>query len=100
MTRRAVVAAMAFVVASGSAYADTVVLRNGRRIEGKVVQDNEREVTIETHSGVIMKFERKSVSSVEKDAKQPGTVKQGVSEDLGVPDGASDDEVERLRALV
>lgn len=98
MIRRAIVVAL--VLASGTASADTVVLRNGRRVEGRIVQDNEREVTIETQGGVLMRFERKAVSSVEKDAKGPGTIKEAASEDLGVPDGASDDEVSRLRALV
>jgi hypothetical protein len=85
---------------AGTSAADTVVLRNGRRIEGRVVLDNEREVTIETQTGVMMRFERKAVASVEKEAKQPAAVKETASEDLGAPEGASDDEIARLRALV
>jgi hypothetical protein len=94
------IVATALVLAWGTAFADTVVLKNGRRIEGRLINDNEREVTIETRGGVLMRFERNKVASVEKDAQGPGNVKQGVSEDLGVPDGASDEDVEKLRALV
>ncbi len=100
MIRRAIVVALV-LAACGTAHADTVVLKNGRRIEGRLVQDNEREVTIETQPGMIMRFERKTVASVERTAKPPtDNVKPVVPEDIGVPDGASDDEIARLKSLV
>ncbi|MEZ0227540.1 MAG: hypothetical protein ACAI25_02875 [Planctomycetota bacterium] len=100
MIRRAMVVALV-LGACGTAVADTVVLKNGRRIEGRLVQDNEREVTIETQPGMIMRFERKTVASVERDVKQtPDGVKAPVPEDIGVPEFASEDEIARLKSLV
>jgi hypothetical protein len=98
MTGRVVLAAL--VLLGGTALADTVVLKNGRRIEGRIVEDTEREVTID-RGGVLMRFDRKQVASVEKD-EQPGVAppRPSVPDDLGVPDGATDDEIQRLQQLV
>ncbi|HZU96204.1 MAG TPA: hypothetical protein VFF73_05805 [Planctomycetota bacterium] len=89
---------------SGSALADAVVLRNGRRIEGRIISDNDKEVTIETGSGALMRFERRLVASLERDEKVPKPDTKPTAtplpDDLGAPEGATDDEVERLKALV
>ena len=93
MIRRTLVVALVVQI-SGTALADTVVLKNGRRIEGKVVNESDKEVAVETRGGLVVRFERKTVASIEKDEKPPNPVKEPIPEDLGVPDGASDDEVE------
>ena len=90
---------VSLVLLGGTALADTVVLKNGRRIEGRVVEDNERQVTID-RGGVLMVFDRKQVASVEKDEQGGAPPRPSVPEDLGVPDGASDDEIQRLQQLV
>src|SRR4029077_18153441 len=66
--------------------------------EGHVINENEREVTLQTKEGLYCRFERKTVASVEKDARPNAVIRPGAAEDFDVPDGASEDEVERLRA--
>lgn len=91
---------LALAAFPAAAWADTVILKNGRHIEGRVVEDNEREVTVEIHGGSLLRFDRKAVASVEKEGEAPADVKATPPEDIGVPDGATDDEVTRLETLV
>lgn len=104
--------AVALVLIAGAivpARADTVILKNGRRIEGRVVQEDDREVAIETR-GSIMRFERRLVARIEiTTPKTPGTKPEtppppppadGGAAVVEVPAGATDDEAERVQRLV
>jgi hypothetical protein len=103
MVRR-LIAVVIVLIFSRSALADAVVLKNGRRIEGRIISDNDKEVTVETASGALMRFERRLVASLEREEKgpKPDTKPNTTAppDDLGAPEGATDDEVERLKALV
>jgi hypothetical protein len=100
----AALVALALNALPGTALADTIVLKNGRRIEGHVMIANDREVTVRTPGGIIMRFERRQVSSIEKEDDLPPSgvesPKPPADDGIIAPDGASDGEVERLRALI
>lgn len=96
--------ALTLFFAASSARADAVLLKNGRRFEGRVLRETDREVTIETHSGVLMSFERNKVDKVIREGQtapaaspSPGAEKK--PDDPTVPEGLNDDEAERLRKL-
>jgi hypothetical protein len=65
MPRRLVLLFAAFLLLAASLCADVVVLKDGRRIEGRVIEDNAQKVRIETPLGVL-EFARSEVASVEK----------------------------------
>jgi hypothetical protein len=92
---------LSLVLASTSpALADSIVLKNGRRFDGRIVRVNDQEVTIETR-GVMLTFKRDEVASVERDNEpsKPTNPSAKLDELPVVPDGVNDDEADRLRKL-
>lgn len=84
------------------ALADAVLLKNGRRIEGRVLRETDREVTIQTHSGVLMSFERSKVDQVLREGQEaadptPGLTAKKAEDASVMPEGLTDDEADRLR---
>jgi hypothetical protein len=111
MNRRSslVLLAAGLLFIAGTARADTVYLKNGRRIEGKIVVDTDKEIAIE-HQGTVMRFEKRYVAKIERDdetaprpveaPKPTAAPREDLSaKDADLPTGATDDEAERWRRL-
>ena len=56
---------MAVLVLSGAALADVLVMKDGRRIEGVVLEETQTKVKIKTGLGVL-EFERSKIESIER----------------------------------
>src|SRR4051812_32123488 len=106
-TARLLAGALLSLGLAAHALADTLILKNGRRIEGRIVQESEKDVTIE-HAGSYMTFERRFVAKVERAADalpkpptpKPSEVEPARDRSPAIPTGANDEEADRWRSLV
>lgn len=69
--RRALAAALLVVLAAGAATADEVILKNGRRLRGRVVREDERTVVLDVKGLGEMTIERSTVKEIARSAEPP-----------------------------
>ena len=65
---RLLLAVLVVLVVSGTAFSDTLYLKNGKSFEGKVVSESGGKVKFKTTSNIIMEFAKSEVDRIEKGA--------------------------------
>ena len=67
---KVIVAGVLAGLAWGIAQADTITLANGRKLYGKIISENEKEVTLNVSNAGTVTVKRKEIEKIEKDEKE------------------------------
>lgn len=70
---------MVWVLIAVAAMADVVVLQSGKKVEGKIVLDNEEVVIIKTSEGPRFQFPKTDVKTIQKDGESKESLSAGAS---------------------
>jgi len=85
LSAKTALAAFALVVFIARADADVVTLKNGETFKGKVVQQSDTEVQVQTAPGAILTFPRAQVETIEAEHEAVPAAKSPSSSPTGAP---------------